>query len=186
MFLYVACLWICVFLIQFEPSFVCIFAFAYILKSKVFCGRAVRFGRALSGYPNTAQYFNVCVPTVVGLLSVWSHNNLKPKTKTTPSVCIYTVIKLLVSVSLHIKPKIKNQKHHNRSRWRGLVTTCRPHASIHTNTSTHTHTKKILWIVFSVYSLWSHQKLLGNGLSTPITPFSLICTICSKLSIILD
>jgi len=31
-----------------------------------------------------------------------------------------------------------------------------------------------------------HQKLLGDGLSTPITPFSLICTISSELSVILD
>jgi len=31
-----------------------------------------------------------------------------------------------------------------------------------------------------------HQKLLGDGLSTPITPFSLLCTISSELSVILD
>jgi len=31
-----------------------------------------------------------------------------------------------------------------------------------------------------------HQKLLGDGLSTPITPFSLICTISSELSVLLD
>ena len=33
---------------------------------------------------------------------------------------------------------------------------------------------------------WPHQKLLGDGLSTPITPFSLICTISSELSVLLD
>ena len=31
-----------------------------------------------------------------------------------------------------------------------------------------------------------HQKLLRDGLSTPITPYSLICTISSELSAILD
>ena len=93
LFLYIACLWICVLFIQFESSFVCIFAIAYIFKSKVYCGRAFRFGRALPGYPNTAQHFNVCVPVVLGLLSVWRHNNLKLKTKTTSPVCIYVVIK---------------------------------------------------------------------------------------------
>jgi len=37
-------------------SFVCIFAFAYIFKSKVHCGSAVRFGQALPGYPITAHH----------------------------------------------------------------------------------------------------------------------------------
>jgi len=37
-------------------SFVCIFAFAYIFKSKVHSGNAVRFGRALPGYPITAHH----------------------------------------------------------------------------------------------------------------------------------
>jgi len=31
-----------------------------------------------------------------------------------------------------------------------------------------------------------HRKLLGDGLSTPITPFGLICTISSEPSFILD
>jgi len=30
-----------------------------------------------------------------------------------------------------------------------------------------------------------HQMLLRDGLSTPITPFSLICTISSELSVML-
>ena len=36
------------------------------------------------------------------------------------------------------------------------------------------------------YSDYPHQKLLGDGLSTPITLLSLICTISSELSVISD
>ena len=69
-------------------SFVCIFAIAYIFKSKVHCGSALRFGRALSDYPIYYCAPLVCIPEVIGLLAVWQHNKPKPK----PSVCVIDVI----------------------------------------------------------------------------------------------
>ena len=53
------------------------------------------------------------------------------------------------------------------------------------------HISQSLWdvsesLIISDCCTYPHQKLLGDGLSTPITPFSLICTISSELSVILD
>jgi len=42
--------------VWFYSLFVCISAFVYVFKSKVHCGSAVRFGRALPGFPITAHH----------------------------------------------------------------------------------------------------------------------------------
>jgi len=52
---HVACLWMCVFLYFF---FICSSAYAYVFKSKVDCGSAVRFGRALLGFPINAHHLS--------------------------------------------------------------------------------------------------------------------------------
>jgi len=55
-FIHVAYLWMC---ILFFSSVVCISAFAYVFKSKVHCGSAVRLGRALPNVNN----LTLLVPT---------------------------------------------------------------------------------------------------------------------------
>jgi len=59
-------------------SFVCRSAYAYVCKSKVLCGSAIRFGRALPGIPYYCAPL-VCVPDVIGVLAVWWHNKKKKK-----------------------------------------------------------------------------------------------------------
>ena len=55
--------------------FVCLSAYAYDFKSKVHCGSAL--GPGASGLPCYCAPL-VCVPDVIGVLTVWRHK--KPKT----------------------------------------------------------------------------------------------------------
>jgi len=75
MFKHVACLWNCV---LFYVSFVCLHVCVYASKCKVHCGSV--FEPGASGLP---YYFTppVCVPDVIGVLSVWRQNNKKKRSK---------------------------------------------------------------------------------------------------------
>jgi len=57
-------------------SLVSLSVYAYDSKTKVHCGSAI--GPGASGLPCYCAPL-VCVPTVIGVLTVWRHN--KPKTK---------------------------------------------------------------------------------------------------------
>jgi len=54
--------------ILFFPSFVCISAFAYVFNYKVHCGSAVRFGRALPGFPMMMIVFITIKSSLVTLI----------------------------------------------------------------------------------------------------------------------
>ena len=71
--IHISCLFMCV---SFYSSFVRISAYAYNSKSKVHCRSAL--GPGASGL---LYYYAplVCVPPVIGVLTVWRHN--KPKTE---------------------------------------------------------------------------------------------------------
>ena len=59
---------------MFHLSFVCLNVCAFAFKSKVYCGSAPGQGASGLPYSNYCTPF-VCVPDVIGGLTVWWHHN---------------------------------------------------------------------------------------------------------------